>query len=421
MKNRIYITIAVALSAIVAIAQTTWAVDTMAGVKERGVLVAGVRADAPPFGFIDKDSGVPAGIDVDLAREIANRLGVRLNLRTVTAAGWIPDLVNGNVDLVAATVSSSPEREKLVDFSMPYFATTQRIIAKKGTVASLKDLEGKKIGTGQDSATERNVRKAVPSAACYYFRDTRKAVEALRKGEVDALSASGANLYGCITALPKGEYEIPASISIAESGYRLAVRKGDGAFLKFVNSALTEMGSGGTSGRIFDKWLAGPVAKDVLTASTDSMKAMGVVTRVASAEGRYLVLPINGTFVPDAELSFFDPQGHRIGNGRVAAIYEDEVYVEAGDVPKGLIQLGFVAAMNYGDVDAEKIILSYGDVIGKVKSDVAHDKESIQKQIAEESSREKKDRERYQEEMTKAKMYLDYQYSDRYYRYPYGF
>lgn len=421
MKSRISIAITVALSAIGVFARDAWPGDTMAGVKGKGVLVAGVRADAPPFGFIDKDTGVLVGIDVDLAREISNRLGVRLDLRTVTAAGWIPDLVNGKVDLVAATVASSPEREKLVDFSIPYFATTQRIIAKKGTVGSLKDLEGKKIGTGQDSATERNIRKAVPSAACYYFSDTRKAVEALRKGEVDALSASGANLYGCLSALPEGEYEIPGSIRIAESGYRMAVRKGDGEFLKIVNSALTEMGSGGTSRTIFDKWFAGPVATGDGTALSGSLKAMGVVTRIASAEGRYLVLPINGTFLPDAELSFFDPQGHRVGDGRVASIYEDEVYVEAGDVPKGLIQLGFVAAMNYGNVDAEKLILSYSDVIGKVKSDVVHDKESIQKQIAEESIREKKERERYQEEMTKAKMYLNYQYSDRYYRYPYGY
>jgi len=419
MKGRIVIT--VALLAIGVFTQNAWSADTMAGVKGTGVLVAGVRDDAPPFGFIDKDTGVLVGIDVDLAREIAHRLGVRLNLRTVTAAGWIPELINGNVDLVAATVTSSPEREKLVDFSMVYFTTTQRIIAKRGTIASLKDLEGKKIGTGQDSATERNIRKAVPSAACYYFNDTRKAVEALRKGEVDALSASGANLYGCLSALPKGEYEIPGSIRIAESGYSLAVRKDDGEFLKFVNSALTEMGNGGTAQKIFDKWFAGPVAKDDGTASLEVPKAMGVVTRVASAEGRYLVLPINGTFRPDGELSIFDPQGHRIGYGRVASIYEDEVYVDAGDAPKDLIQLGFVATMNYGDEDAEKIILSYSDVIGKVKSDVRHDKASIQKQIAEESIREKKDRERYQEEMTKAKMNLNYQYSDRYYRYPYGY
>jgi polar amino acid transport system substrate-binding protein len=419
MKGRIAIT--VALLAIGVFTQKAWSADTMAAIKDKGVLVAGVRDDAPPFGFIDRDTGGQVGIDVDLAREIANRLGVRLKLRTVTAAGWIPELVNGNVDLVAATVTSSPEREKLVGFSTVYFTTTQRIIAKKGTIASLKDLEGKRIGTGQDSATERNIRKSVPSAACYYFNDTRKAVEALRKGEVDALSASGANLYGCLSALPKGEYEIPGSIRIAESGYSLAVRKDGGDFLKFVNSALTEMGNGGTAQKIFDKWFAGPVAKDAGTASLEVPKAMGVVTRVASAEGRYLVLPINGTFRPDGELSFFDPQGHRVGYGRVASIYEDEVFVDAGDAPKDLIQLGFVAAMNYGDEDAEKIILSYSDVIGKVKSDVRHDKESIQKQIAEESIREKKDRERYQEEMTKAKMNLDYQYSGRYYRYPYGY
>ncbi len=417
MKGRIVFT--VALLAIAVFTQNVWSADTMAVVKDKGLLVAGVRDDAPPFGFIDKDTGELVGIDVDIARDIANRMGVRLKLKTVTAAGWIPELVNGNVDLVAATVSGSPERERLVDFSTVYFTTTQRVIAKSGTVTSLKDLEGKRIGTGQDSATERNVQKAVPSAACYYFRDTRKAVEALQKGEVDALSASGANLYGCFTSLPKGEYEIPESIRIAESGYSLAVRKGDGEFLKFVNSALADLGSCGNAQKIFDKWFAGPVAKDTATAATEAPKAMGVVTRVTPTEGRYLVLPINGMFRQNGELSFFDPQGHRVGNGRVASIYEDEVYVDADNVPKDLIQLGFVAAMNYGEKDAEKIILSYSGVIGKVKNEARQEKESIQKQIAEESTREKKERERYQEEMTKTKAYLDYQNPARYYGYGY--
>jgi polar amino acid transport system substrate-binding protein len=415
MRRRIAVT--VALLAIGLFTRNAWTADTMADVKDKGVLVAGVRDDAPPFGFIDRDTGELAGIDVDLSREIANRLGVRLKLRTVTAAGWIPELVNGNADLIAATVTSSPERERLVDFSTVYFTTTQRIIAKKGTVASLKDLEGKRIGTGQDSATERNVRKAVPSAACFYFSDTRKAVEALRKGEIDALSASGANLYGCFSALPKEEYEIPGSIRLSESGYSLAVRKEDGGFLRFVNSVLAEMDNAGTAQKIFDKWFAGPVAKDTRTASSEASKAMGVVTRLTSTEGRYLVLPINGTFRPAGELSFYDPQGHRVGGGRVASIYEDEVYVDADDVPKDLIQLGFVAAMNYGDKGAEKVVLSYGNVIGKVISDARQEKESIQKQIAEESIREKKDRERYQEEITKAKMMLSYQYPDRYFMY----
>ena len=414
---KIRVEVAAAMLIIGMFVQNAWAADTLTNVREKGALTVGVRGDAPPFGFIDRESGEPVGIDIDLAREIANRLGVRLNLRTVTAANWIPDLVNGNADLVAAAVSGSPEREKLVDFSTIYFATTQRIIAKKGTVTGLKDLEGKRIGTGQDSATERNVRKAVPSAACYYFSDTRKAVEALQKGEVDALSASGANLYGCFSALPKGEYEIPGSIRIAESGYRMAMRKGDARFLEFVNAVLAEMREAGTAQKTFDKWFAGPITTDVVSISRDDPKAMGVVTRGTATEGRFLVLPLNGTFLHGAKLAFFDPQGRRVGSGSVGRIYEDKMYVDAADVPVDRIRLGFVATMNYGDDDAGKLIHSYGDVIARVKDDVQKDEELSRKQIAEEYLREKRERERFQEEMTKTKMNLQYQYSTYYYPY----
>lgn len=417
-KNRIGI-LAVLLTAGLLV-QDAWSADTLANVREKGMLVVGVRGDAPPFGFIDRDTGEPVGIDVDLAREIANRLGVQTEFRTVTAAGWIPELVNGNVDLVAAAVSGSPEREKLVDFSAAYFATAQQFIAKKGTVATLKDLEGKRIGTGQDLATEENVRKAVPKAACYYFRDTRKALEALQRGEVDALSASGAHLYGCLSALPKGEYEVPGSIRIGESGYRMAVRKGEDRLLGVVNAVLAEVRKEGTAQKIFDKWLADSIPQAGVATPQSASKAVGVVTRATPTSRRYLVLPVSGTFVPGAALSIYDPDGHRLGSGKVERIYEDEMYVDALDVPEDMVRPGFLVTMNYEDNEAGKIVLSYNELVEKVKEDVRKEEQSIQKQIAEEYLREKKEREKFQEEMAKARMNLDYQYSTYYYS-PYPF
>lgn len=389
---------------------------TLGEVKGRGVLVVGVRNDAPPFGFVAPTSGEVVGIDVDLARAVANRLNVPLRVRIVSSQTWIPYLLNRDVDLVAATVTSTPDRAKLVDFSLAYFKTAQRVLARKGSVARVEDLAGKKIGTTQGAAAEQNVRGLVPSASCYFFSDSGKAVEALRKGEIDAISATGSVLYGCLSELPENEYEIPGSVKLSEDGFRIAVRKGDAEFLELVNRALTELNEKGDAKKIFDRWFRTEEGGALSAVAAGIPQAIGVVTRAASAEGRFLVLPIQGIFRPNARVSIFDPQGNLVGEGKVESIYEEETYIDTPGVPKGLIQPGFAAAMGYSTMEGRKQVVSSREVIGKVIRATAEEKERIRRELARKSEREQQEREKFQEEMTKSRMYLDYQYSDYYYR-----
>lgn len=418
MKIRAAILTALLMTGI--INQFAWAGDTIADAKKRGVLIVGVRDDVPPFGFIDRDTGETVGVDADLAAAVAKRLDVKLRIKPVTAAGWIPDLLAGNVDLVAATVGSTPDRAKLVDFSQPYFSTTQRVLARKGAVTTLKGLEGKKVGVGPGSPAEREIKAQVPGAACYFFSDSRKALEALQKGEVDALSASGSNLYGCLSALPKGEFEIPESITLSEDAYRLAVRKGDAKLLEVVNATLTELNDSGGTRAILDKWFQGKGNERRLTAAARSVQSVGVVTRMTSTENRFLVLPFSGYFRPSADVSIFDPGGNLIGEGRVASIYEEETYVDSGGPAVGLVRPGFVVTMNIGPDAVKQVIADHKGVIEQIRADAKAEEERIQREAGAEFQQAKKERAQYQEDVTKTKMMLDYQYSDQYYRY-YGY
>ena len=396
------------------------AADTLQDVKKRGVLIVGVRDDAPPFGFIDRETGETVGVDIDLATAVAKRLDVKLRLKTVTPAGWIPDLLSGKVDIVAATVSRNPDRDKLVDFSRPYFNTAQRVLAKKGAIKGLQDLAGKKVGTGKGSAAERELLKQVPTAVCYFFNDSRKAVEALQKGEVDALSASGTNLYGCLANLPKGEYEITESIKLSEEQFRLAVRKGNPQFLDLVNATLTELHETGGAAKIFAKWFEGKGSDKVATAAASSVQAAGLVTRATSTEGRFLVLPISGIFRPSADVSLFDPMGNFVGEGKVTSVYEEETYVDTVNVEKGLIRTGFVVSMNLDKDATKKVIADNKEMIEKVRADAKAEEERVLREAGAEFIHANKEREKYQEEVTKTKMMLDYQYSNQYYGY-YGY
>lgn len=229
------------------------AADTLAEVKARGVLVAGVKDSLPPFGYVDAKTRTIVGYDIDFVRAIADRLGVKLELKAVTSASRIPQLQEGNIDIIAATMTKNPERAKVIDFSHTYFLTGQKFLARTGTVRSLKDLAGKKIGTAKGSTSEQNAAAAVPTATILSFDDYPQAVLALQQGKVAAVTTDESILAGQLAKLPKGQYEIP-DIQISDEPYGLGMRKGDTNFVNFVNRMLLEMEKSGQAKTIFEKW-----------------------------------------------------------------------------------------------------------------------------------------------------------------------
>ena len=168
--------------------------DTLAEVKKKGVLVAGVKDSLPPFGYIDEKSREIVGYDIDFIKAIAKKLGVKAELKPVTSASRMPQLQEGNIDIIAATMTKNPERAKVIDFSHTYFFTGQKFITKRGSVKSLKDLEGKKIGTAKGSTSEQNVKKSIPTATVLSFDDYPQAFLALQQGKVAAVTTDEAIL-----------------------------------------------------------------------------------------------------------------------------------------------------------------------------------------------------------------------------------
>jgi len=247
-----------ALALVGALCGAALAGDTLADAKKKGVLVAGVKDSLPPFGYVDQKSREIVGYDIDFCKEIAKRLGVKLELKPVTSASRMPQLMEGNIDLIVATMTNTPERAKQIDFSDTYFFTGQKFLTKKGTVKSLKDLEGKKIGTAKGSTSEQNVAKAVPSATILSFDDYPQAVLAMRQGKVIAVTTDESILAGQLGQLnkepsTKGQYEIP-DLRISDEPYGIGMRKDDKNLVDFVNKTLLDMEKSGQAKKIFDKW-----------------------------------------------------------------------------------------------------------------------------------------------------------------------
>jgi polar amino acid transport system substrate-binding protein len=236
-----------------------FAAETLDTIKKRGALIAGVKDSTPGFGYVDEKTREIVGYDVDFVRALANKLGVKLQLKSVTSASRMPQLVEGNIDIIAATMTKTAERAKQIDFSYTYFFTGQKFLTRKGAVKTLADLDGKKIGTAKGSTSEQNAAKALPKAQILSFDDYPQAFLALQQGKVVAVTTDESILANLLAKAPNKErFEIP-NIQISDEPYGLGIRKGDKAFLDFVNKTLLEMEKSGEAKKVFDKWF-GPTS-----------------------------------------------------------------------------------------------------------------------------------------------------------------
>jgi polar amino acid transport system substrate-binding protein len=237
------------------------AADTLADAKKKGVLVAGVKDSTPGFGYIDEKTREIVGYDVDFCKAIAKKMGVKLEMKPVTSATRMPQLITGNIDVIAATMTITAERAQQIDFSHTYFFTGQKFITNKGAVKKLSDLEGKKIGTAKGSTSEQNVKKALPTATILSFDDYPQALLALQQGKVSAVTTDESILANLLAKAPdKAKYEIPADIRISDEPYGLGMRKGDKNFVDFVNATIVAMEKSGEAKKVFDNWF-GPKGK----------------------------------------------------------------------------------------------------------------------------------------------------------------
>jgi polar amino acid transport system substrate-binding protein len=228
--------------------------DRLDTIRKRGILIAGVKDSTPGFGFVDEKTREIVGYDVDFVRAIAGKLGVKLQLKPVTSASRMPQLIEGNIDIIAATMTKTAERAKQIDFSYTYFFTGQKFIVRKGTVKSLADLDGKRIGTAKGSTSEQNAAKALPKATILSFDDYPQAFLALQQGKVFAVTTDESILANILGKAPnKEQYEIP-DIQISDEPYGLGIKKGEKGLLDFVNKTLLAMEKSGEAKKIFDKW-----------------------------------------------------------------------------------------------------------------------------------------------------------------------
>ena len=227
--------------------------DDLTTITQRDRLIVGIRNDAPPFGFKDKN-GFTVGYDADLARLIAKGIlgdEKKVEFVPVTASNRIMKLNSGEVDCLIATMSITTQRQQFLNFSTPYYMAGQAILVSKAT--SLRDFTGKKLIIVFGSTSEKNLRSNVPEVTVIGYKTYNDAYNALKNGKADGIVADDTVLLGFSTN-DKSVKLLPKRYS--KEPYAVVFRKDDASinFTNKVNYIVENLQSTGRLNRLQEKW-----------------------------------------------------------------------------------------------------------------------------------------------------------------------
>ena len=250
--------------------------DQLADIKKKGEIVFGVLGTDEPNSFVDPKTRDIVGYEVDIAKAIAAKLGVKPVFKQLAVAARIPELQQGRVDVLAASLTHNKERESQIDFSLTTFVTGQKVLVKTSSgITDVPQLAGKKVLTVKGGTQEPNIRKAVPNVDVVTFETTQQAFLALQQGKGVGYVNDEASLVNDFAKLgpAKKDYAIlPTNISVEPLA--LGLKKGEPALKAAIDGELRELETSGAADKLFVKWY-GPATKlqfDKRTFKIDSDK-----------------------------------------------------------------------------------------------------------------------------------------------------
>ena len=228
------------------------AADTSAAEETEGAggkIVMVTNAEFPPYEYHENNTIV--GIDADIARAIADQMGMELEIQDMAFDSLIPAIQSGKADFAAAGMTVNEERLRNVDFTETYAEAAQVIIVKEGSaIAAPADLTGKKIGV-QTGTTGDIYADDVENAEVQRFNKGMEAVMALTQDKLDAviIDREPAKVF-----VKENEGLKILDEAFTEEEYAIAIKKGNTELRDKVQKTLEEMAQDGTLKAISEKW-----------------------------------------------------------------------------------------------------------------------------------------------------------------------
>ena len=224
--------------------------------KSKEIRIA-IPTDFPPYGFVGTDLQ-PQGLDIDMARLIAARLGARLELLPVTSANRVAYLQTKKADLVISTLGKNAEREKVIDFTAAYSPFFQAVFgARTLAVKSAADLAGKSVAVTRGAIEDQELTRIAPAGTeIKRFEDNNTTVSAFVSGQTQ-LIATGASVAGNMM-FRNPQLGAEYKLLLKDSPNFIGVAKGEDGLRTKVNEIIAEAKKDGEIDKLSSKWLGRP-------------------------------------------------------------------------------------------------------------------------------------------------------------------
>ena len=248
---------AAATLAFCAAACAAWAqqpADLLATARAQGVIRIANTQSSPPWTYVGEDNK-PAGYDVEVAREVARRLGIpRIEFIADAGKNFVEGLKAGKYELVMNDMTPTPEREKQVDFSAPYGVEDFRIFVRvPARIQGTADLRGKRVGVTTGSSNESWARANLPDSVIVTYDNGALVFNDLAFGRIDATISSyfGGTKYAKDKNLPIKEVGPILTYQLSAA----AMPKQQPALRAAVSAAVEAMIADGTIDRLSERWV----------------------------------------------------------------------------------------------------------------------------------------------------------------------
>ncbi|MDR3437426.1 cystine ABC transporter substrate-binding protein [Telmatospirillum sp.] len=230
------------------------ATGTLEQITQRGALRVGLEGTYPPFNYQD-EKGELVGFEVDFAKAIAQKLGVKAEFQPTKWDGILAALDAERFDVVINQVTVSPERRQKYDFSQPYTISGIQIITRRGNEAKIskpEDLTGKKVGVVLGSNYEQWLKTNSPKADIRTYDDDPTRNQDLIAGRIDAV-LNDRLIVANLVKQYNGEI-VAAGEPFAKQEQSIAFRKGDQVFRVAVDKVIDDLRGDGSLAKISEKW-----------------------------------------------------------------------------------------------------------------------------------------------------------------------
>lgn len=279
------------LSGAAAAGEPATAESALARIRSTGVLRVAIDATYPPMEFLE--GGQPVGFDVDLARELARRLGVTAEFIVMDWDGILAGLTSGRYDIIVSSMNITPARQQQVDF-IEYARMSQVFVTTRGrAIRTEQELAGQRVAVQTNTTSQRWVeqlqQRGVPIQAIHPFPGATECFAAVKSGQADVV----------VIDEPVGRFFARRDSAFVITGQALepepigiAINKEDPDLYEALARAFEEIQRGGELKRLSERWFGGELGQAVKPQGFWSFSGEVVLPRVLQGLGVTLQLTL---------------------------------------------------------------------------------------------------------------------------------